>query len=227
MSVEACDQITPDAQRPRRGRPPGLSRASRQMILDAAEDLFGRKGIDGVSLREIGEAAGQRNNSVVRYHFQTKSNLLSALLADRMAEVERTRKDLVDAHSPLETQRPETLLRILWEPLLLVGKRQNQHRFIRLLLACQIEHRSTLHPIATAPEGHIASRRILDALCASFPQVPADQCMYRLSLLAMMFWAAVSAHDEAATAARLSWSSRFSLDEPIKLAAMALTAPSD
>jgi AcrR family transcriptional regulator len=192
--------------------------------MNSAEDLFGRKGIDGVSLREIAEAAGQRNNSVVRYHFQTKANLLSKLLVERIGEVERARQQLVDEHLPLETQSPETLLRLLWEPLLHVGHRHNQHRFVRFLLACQLEPQGGLHPLATAPEGHPASNRILDALCGCFPQVLREQCLYRLGVLAMMFWAAVSAHDEAIATANLGWSSRFSLDETIKLAIAALHA---
>lgn len=211
--------------RPRRGRPAGLNPASRELILNAAEELFGRKGIEGVSLREIAEAAGQRNNSVVRYHFQTKANLLSELLTERIGEVERARQKLVDQHLPLESQSPETLLRLLWEPLLDAGHRQNQHQFVRFLLACQLEPRSELHPLATAPEGHPASNRLLDAVSNCFPQVPREQCLYRLGVLAMMFWAAVAAHDGAVVAANMGWSSRFSLGETIKLAVSALHAP--
>jgi AcrR family transcriptional regulator len=221
VPLPASDKPSPS----RRGRPPGLSSASREMILNAAEDLFGRKGIDGVSLREIAETAGQRNNSVVRYHFQTKVNLVSELLADRIGKVERARQQLVDQHLPLDTHPPETLLRLLWEPLLNVSQRQNEHRFVRLLLACQLEQRGGLHPLATAPEGHPASNRLLEAVSNCFPHVPREQCLYRLGVLAMMFWSAVTAHDEAVAAANLGWSSRFSLGETIKLAVAALHAP--
>ena len=209
----------------RRGRPTGLSAESREALFDAAEELFGQKGIAGVSLREIADAAGQRNNSVVRYHFHNKYKLLEALLAERIAEVERARQALAGRYAPLEQEPPETLLRILWEPLLDVGKRQNRHHFIRCLLACQIEQQTSLHPLATAPEGHPASGRLLAAICDRFPHVPKDQCLYRLGLLAMMFWAAVTAHDQAAVSANVAWSARFSLDEPIKLALAALGAP--
>lgn len=219
------DPIASAPPRARRGRPTGLTSAARELLLNAAEDLFGRKGIDGVSLREIADAAGQRNNSVVRYHFQTKHNLVEALLAERIGEVERARQALVDTHPPLESQSAEMLLHILWAPLLGIGKRRNQHRFIRFLLVCQLEQRSGLHPLATAPAEHPASSRILTALSDRFPHVPAERCLYRLSLLAMMFWAAVAAHDEAVESSNLNWSSRFSLDESIKLAVAALAAP--
>ena len=34
---------------------------TRERILDTAERLYAERGLDGVSMREIGEAAGQRN----------------------------------------------------------------------------------------------------------------------------------------------------------------------
>jgi len=227
MNTQISDQFASGelTTRPKRGRPAGLSAASRERLLNAAEDLFGRKGIDGVSLREIGEAAGQRNNNVVRYHFQTKSNLLAALLAERLGEVERMRQSLAGQHSPLSAQSPETLLRILWEPLLEVGNRQNRHQFMRLLLACQIERHNNVHPLVAAPEGYPASHAIIAALHGCFRQVTFDQFMYRLNVLAMMFRAAVVAHDEPAGDAKSSWPSDFSVEELIRLSVTALTAP--
>jgi len=35
-----------------------------------------------VSLREIGEAAGQRNNAVAHYYFGDKEGLITAIVAD-------------------------------------------------------------------------------------------------------------------------------------------------
>lgn len=49
-------------------------------LLRAAEKLFTERGIDRVSLREIAAAAGQRNHSAAQYHFETKRELIEALL---------------------------------------------------------------------------------------------------------------------------------------------------
>ena len=38
----------------------------------AGEQLFAERGFRGVSLREIGLAAGQRNNSAAQYHFGSR-----------------------------------------------------------------------------------------------------------------------------------------------------------
>ncbi|WP_017936487.1 TetR/AcrR family transcriptional regulator [Nocardioides sp. Iso805N] len=65
--------------------------ATRITLLEAAERLFAFRGIDGVSLREIQQAAGQSNASVVGYHFGSKAGLVQALIAYRHPGVEAER----------------------------------------------------------------------------------------------------------------------------------------
>lgn len=48
------------------------------------ERLFALHGIDGVSLRQIGAAAGMANNTVVQYHFGSKDRLVEAILLNRV-----------------------------------------------------------------------------------------------------------------------------------------------
>ncbi|MFC0863169.1 TetR/AcrR family transcriptional regulator [Sphaerimonospora cavernae] len=56
-----------------------MSDEARRKILLAAERLFAERGVEHVSLRQIGEQAGQKNNSAVQYHFGDKSGLIQAL----------------------------------------------------------------------------------------------------------------------------------------------------
>ncbi|XVQ10358.1 TetR/AcrR family transcriptional regulator [Spirillospora sp. CA-255316] len=65
-----------------------------EKILDAAERLFAERGFE-VSLREIAVAAGQRNHSAVQYHFGGKAGLIDALYEDRMAPLNRRRRELL------------------------------------------------------------------------------------------------------------------------------------
>ena len=67
---------------------------TREQILDAAELLYGDRGVDAVSLREIRLAADQRNTSAIQFHFGGADGLLVALaerhlplLAARQVEV--------------------------------------------------------------------------------------------------------------------------------------------
>lgn len=53
--------------------------ATRELILLTAERLFAERGIEAVPLRDIGLAAGQKNNFAVQYHFGDRENLLQAI----------------------------------------------------------------------------------------------------------------------------------------------------
>lgn len=74
-------------------------------ILIAAERLFAQRGVANVSLREIGAAAGQRNNSAVQYHFKTKQALILALYDFRLIPLNEHRLAMLAArseHSPAD-----------------------------------------------------------------------------------------------------------------------------
>ncbi|MAT04384.1 MAG: hypothetical protein CL424_05000 [Acidimicrobiaceae bacterium] len=59
---------------------------TRQRILDAAIDLFGRRGVDAVSLDEIARAVGVRKQTVL-YWFPSKDELVDAVLEAVAAEL--------------------------------------------------------------------------------------------------------------------------------------------
>jgi AcrR family transcriptional regulator len=60
---------------------------AREQLIVAAERLFAQRGLQAVSLREIGAAAGQRNNSATQYHFGSKAGLVKAIFALRMEPI--------------------------------------------------------------------------------------------------------------------------------------------
>ncbi len=66
-------------------------------IVDAAERLFGERGINAVSLREVAAAAGQRNNSAVSYHFGSRDGLVDAVFEQRMARIDERRRAMIVA----------------------------------------------------------------------------------------------------------------------------------
>ena len=71
--------------RPERGS------ATRELILDTAERLFGENGMHAVSNRQIGEAAGQSNTAAVNYHFGTKADLVRAISRRHTEQIEHLR----------------------------------------------------------------------------------------------------------------------------------------
>ena len=46
-----------------------------QRMIVVAERLFAERGIEAVSLREVGAACGLRNNSAAQYHFGSRTGL--------------------------------------------------------------------------------------------------------------------------------------------------------
>jgi AcrR family transcriptional regulator len=67
-------------------------------LISAAEELFARHGIDGVSLREINRVAGAKNASALQYHFRDRDGLLRALMAKHRRDVEARRHAMLDAY---------------------------------------------------------------------------------------------------------------------------------
>lgn len=64
---------------------------TRERILTAAERLFAEHGVFAVSNRQVGETAGQGNNTAVSYHFGTKVDLVHAIVRRHAEEIDRLR----------------------------------------------------------------------------------------------------------------------------------------
>lgn len=61
-----------------------------------AQRLFAERGVDGVTVREIAEAAGQKNHAAVGYHFGSKEALIRELVVDGAALIDRRRNEWLD-----------------------------------------------------------------------------------------------------------------------------------
>jgi AcrR family transcriptional regulator len=65
-------------------------------IKSAARRLFAEKGVDGVTVREIAAAAGQKNHGAVGYHFGSKEELVRALIRDGAIVIDQRRNARLD-----------------------------------------------------------------------------------------------------------------------------------
>lgn len=93
MASERTDRSI--VQRRRGIRRNEAGRETRERILDEAERLFAHHGLDGVSVREITDAAGV-NTAAIHYHFGSKHDLVAAVLARRAGPFEARRRALLD-----------------------------------------------------------------------------------------------------------------------------------
>lgn len=71
-------------------KPKPRSEAAAQIKVAACR-LFAQRGVDGVTVRDIAEAAGQRNHAAVGYHFGSKEGLIRELLEDGAALIHARR----------------------------------------------------------------------------------------------------------------------------------------
>ncbi len=61
-----------------------------------ARRLFAERGVDGVTVREIAIAAGQKNHGAVGYHFGSKEELVRAIILDGAILIDQRRNDALD-----------------------------------------------------------------------------------------------------------------------------------
>jgi AcrR family transcriptional regulator len=69
--------------------------STRVMLMEVAERLFATRGIEAVTMREIQQAAGQSNTSVIRYHFGSRDGLIRALVSHRQASLGADRQAML------------------------------------------------------------------------------------------------------------------------------------
>jgi AcrR family transcriptional regulator len=66
------------------------------MLKEAALRLFAEHGIDGVTVRQIAEGAGQKNHAAVGYHFGSKDALVRAVIAHGARLIDTLRNTMLD-----------------------------------------------------------------------------------------------------------------------------------
>jgi AcrR family transcriptional regulator len=81
---------------------PAAAKSTKEQILVAAERMIADRGVDGVSMRQIGAAVGSGNNSAVLYHFGSKDKLVEAVFEHRLPPLRARRAELVAERAPVD-----------------------------------------------------------------------------------------------------------------------------
>lgn len=159
-------------------------------ILTAAERLFGRHGIEGVSLREIAAAAGQANNSAVALHFGNKAGLLRAIVEARLPEIDGHRARRLEA---AERDGPPSL-KVLIECLLLAWiddiDEDGEHPYANFMARLQYAD-ETVHPLPARPELAPVTVRLRQEIRGRLHHLSNGHFALRLRLMASLFLGAV------------------------------------
>jgi AcrR family transcriptional regulator len=91
----------------------GTGHSARERILDAAYELFSRRGIQAVGVNEVTERAGVATATLYR-HFPSKDKLVLAFLDLRE---QRWTKDIIEAESMRRGSNPEERLLAIFDVL--------------------------------------------------------------------------------------------------------------
>lgn len=209
----------------RRGRPPGSGRRSaaarpedadserstREHLLEVAERLFARNGIDGTSMREINRAADQQNASAIHYYFGSKEALVTAILDRRMSAVNGARLALIDG---LETAGAAQDLRRITEVFILpLAEQMNDgsgsNNYIRFLAQFYASTQFDIWAIAKDRNDESLSR-VVTLLHRALPHLPRRLLRDRVSITLRQAIYALADFERDSAAGRLN----FAFDQP-------------
>lgn len=175
--------------------------STRDMLKVAARRLFALRGYDGVSVRDIVLAAGQRNSGSLHYYFGSKDELARELVADGAKLIDDRRNamlDAIEAHGGPRNLR-EIIECLVWPSTDLAGdgsQPPKEDTYIRFITMLQMSHRQMF---MDALEGKWASGydRALAHIRAFLKDIDPDLVNQRLMLMSLYLRAAMSAREAA------------------------------
>lgn len=96
----------PDSPKPKRGSKKAEQRAeSMEQILDAAEDLFSKHGLYGVTLKDVAKRVGV-HHTLLNYYFEDKKKLFDAVFARRAVVTAERRMTAMDEYDAATKGKP-------------------------------------------------------------------------------------------------------------------------
>jgi len=162
------------------------SSGTRERLLDVAEQLFARRGLDAVSVRDITQGAGASLGAIT-YHFGTMRKLIVAVFDRRMAPLMRQRLEALDAIEKVARGGAlplEGVLEAMFRPAVLeamTGERAGVV-FGKLMARSMMDPNPSLEKYI---HGHVEPviRRFDAALMRAMPELTPEDVFWRMHLL--------------------------------------------
>jgi AcrR family transcriptional regulator len=190
----------------KRTAPRAASEETRNQIKAAAQMLFARHGVDAVTVQQIVDAAGQRNNAALHYHFRTKEELIRQMVVDGAKVLDARRREmLADMEKRGGPANIREVMLILIMPVIELGEDERWRGYIRFTSHLQASDPKVLRD-ALNNRWNSGYVECFNHLKRMLP-LPAAIVEQRLSILTIYANAVLSAH-EAALESRSTKSSR-------------------
>lgn len=175
----------------------GAAASTKDQIKLAAQTLFGRFGIDGVTVQQIVAAAGQRNNASLHYHFGNKDELVRQLVVDGAQRLdERRQRMLAEAGAAGGPATVRAVLEILVQPVVELGEDERWRGYIRFISNLQLSNREVLRK-ALDDQWNAAYVHCLGLLRRMLAGQPAPIVEQKLSFLGIYANAVLTAREAA------------------------------
>lgn len=215
-----------------------MPRLSRKSASDAAntiklkaQRLFAQRGIDGVTVREIAQAAGQKNHSAVGYHFGSKEALVREIILDGAILIDNRRNAMLDemeaAGGPKSVREIVELL--IDTSLNLAENEAHEDSYLRFLQMLESTHEQFF--IETlAGKWNSGYQRCLEHLRNLMPDMPLAAKNQRFVFMGTMFAGVLSMRERAltdSTRTHKTWESQRTLDHLALSMTAVLEAPLD
>ncbi|HEX7132022.1 MAG TPA: TetR/AcrR family transcriptional regulator [Iamia sp.] len=146
-------------------------RSTRDALLEQGALLFARRGVAGVTAKELHAAAGARNTSALHYHFGDQEGLVAAIITLHVDAIEERRARLVaeieasDASGDLRA-----LVRALAAPM--ADDLHTPLGRAHLRLVAQVSHPSLAYGPAFKVSDAPAGSQVVRWLAAALPDLP-------------------------------------------------------
>jgi AcrR family transcriptional regulator len=201
---------------------------TRNQIKAAAQMLFARYGIDAVTVQQIVDAAGQRNNAALYYHFRTKEELIRQMVVDGAAVLDKRRREMlneIEARGGPKSIREVMLVLIM--PVIELGEDERWRGYIRFTSNLQASDPRTLRAALNNQwnSGYVACFNYLKQMLP----LPTTIIEQRLSMFTIYANSILSAHEAAlesrnTNSSRL-WGQRFTIENMLDMLEAAITCP--
>lgn len=160
-------------------------RSGKERLLDAAEQLFAQHGFDGVSVRDITEAA-RVDVALVSYHFGGKRELFASIFRRRAERLNADRSTVLDR--ALEAARPglpdiEQLINAYVQPMLQLSQGDDPGWNYYFQIVAQVSNSPHWAPELMTQHYDPEADKLIRALRASLPGVPPAQIYWAIQFL--------------------------------------------
>lgn len=153
-----------------------MRRATRDLILSAATDLFGARGFDAVSLDVIASEVGVTKQTLL-YWFPSKDELLGAVVSQAAADLAVAIEAALRAAPDDPLDRIDAVVRAVFRPAVrrpaLLGLVREVERFPRSVAASLTEQ---LRPLAERAQAYLAAEMDAGRLRRADPGLVAALC---------------------------------------------------